>query len=98
MQLRNWNLGKKAEFFFVCGQDATGTTPSFPILWRATLAPVQDGVDIYGDVPREVLGLEEGLLRGQSYEYWLEDGTAEFAQMAERVKRLGNYVVKVSRL
>ena len=45
-----------------------------------------------------MLGLEEGLLRGQSYEYWLEDGTAEFAEMAERVKRLGNYVAKVSRL
>jgi hypothetical protein len=56
------------------------------------------GVDIHGDVPREVLGLEEGLLRGQSYEYWLEDGTAEWAEMAERVKRLGNYVAKVSRL
>ena len=30
------------------------------------------GVEVFGAVPPDVLGLEEGLLRGQSYETWGE--------------------------
>jgi L-alanine-DL-glutamate epimerase-like enolase superfamily enzyme len=42
---------------------------------------------MYGAIPREVLGLEEGLLKGQSYEAWLDDGTEAYRAMADRVRQ-----------
>ena len=50
-------------------------------------------VAIYGNIPREVLGLEEGLLRGHWLEHWLDDGTDEWKEMAERVQREGSCIV-----
>ena len=64
---------------------------------RVLRAP-SHGVEIYGDVPREVLGLEEGLLRSHSMSIWYEDGTEEWAEMQQRVKRMGHCVVRTSKL
>ena len=64
---------------------------------RVLRAP-SHGVEIYGDVPREVLGLEEGLLRSHSMSIWYEDGTEQWAEMQKRVKRMGYYVERTSKL
>ena len=56
------------------------------------------GVEVYGDIPRDVLGLDEGMLRGQSMMFWHEDGTPEWTEMQERVKALGYYMTGISKL
>lgn len=53
---------------------------------------------MYGAIPREVLGLEEGLLKGQSYGAWLNDDTEEYRAMAERVREGGHCIEATPKL
>ena len=47
-----------------------------------------------GVTERQVLGWEEGMLRGQRFELWVEDGSVEWAEMAQAVAQNG--VVRVA--